>query len=988
MRPDSQPLLAFTILVLAISSCCCIRDVGAAKFQGGAVAWHDYRVSVEIDGYVMDPDGRPLQSTKLRLWGSALECEATTDNDGYYLLKGSTRESTCTLYAIHDDPETTGVDLLPEARTVDTSNTVVARVNFTLAPAATVVMAGQLRPVEVSKDVAWYMFKVVDPGTAEVMHSGECALIFGTDMEAESRRLGLNSSTVVVPASRPFAIVVSPTSRYQGKPEPFFWTKPEGSAQRSEFFSEFVIASGEGFTLGGGEVLRIDFEEYSLRSDLGLVGRLAEGMEANITKMEELGFYAASERHELGRSKELIEGVSARLESGEIGGCYLDLRRAYLRLLSVGARLLSMRGVAALSVNGLMVFMSLTSVALATLLTESRPLRFLLSACVYAPMTFYLRLVYPGSGLVAPEWFMGAGVLYFIAVLFIIDVLPEALVRGFGYGGVPGMGTLVSVFSMAKRSLKRRRLRSLLTLSSVLALTMCFVALTSLSTGYGLVYSQTGSRPPDADGIMVRMPRYDPEDQFQNGWFNFMIPSVAEWAEGGEGVVGVAMKAENVPQISPITTIEGWPVRGVLGVQPDGEPLMPMIDGSVVAGEPLKEEGTCLVHVFMLEYAGVEVGDSISVRGVQMRVVGVFDDRIGQVIDMDGEPVLPKYQYVMNPFEERVLWIISATTCDPETVVITTLETALEVPGVERSRIDILLAAKADTDLTGRSMAISREYRFWISSGGMVHLAQMGSWLAGKGLPILVPWAIAVLNVIATMLSSMYERRREIDILSSVGLNPGHIAGVFLGEASIIGIIGGGLGYLLGLGWYPLMAQLAIAPVVGQKVSAVWCLAALGIAVASVVSGSLIALEGSAGLTPSLRRRWAQEGRADSSEGVWETRLPLMLGMEDLEDFVHHLLSCLRAQKEAGATPTISLVRRESLEGEGVEVSFVYNEPQVSLGQYRTVNSIIIAREPPLGRPLFSATLSSKGRREAVNRTGRFVRGLLIRWAAEKGRPH
>jgi hypothetical protein len=376
------------------------------------------------------------------------------------------------------------------------------------------------------------------------------------------------------------------------------------------------------------------------------------------------------------------------------------------------------------------------------------------------------------------------------------------------------------------------------------------------------------------------------------------------------------------------------------------------------------------------------------VRGVPMRVVGVFDDRIGQVIDMDGEPVLPKYQYVMNPFEERVLWIISATPCDPETVVITTFETALDVPGVERSRIDILLAAEADTDLTGRSMAISREYRFWISSGGRVHLAQMGSWLAGKGLPILVPWAIAVLNVIATMLSSMYERRREIDILSSVGLNPGHIAGVFLGEASIIGVIGGGLGYLLGLGWYPLMAQLAIAPVVGQKVSAVWCLAALGIAVASVVSGSLIALEGSAGLTPSLRRRWAQEGRADGSKGVWQTRLPLMLAMEDLEDFVRHLLFCLRAQKEAGATPTISLVRREALEGEGVEVSFVYNEPQVSLGQYRTVNSIIIAREPPLGRPLFSATLSSKGRREAVNRTGLFVRGLLIRWAAEKGRPH
>jgi hypothetical protein len=943
-------------------------------------------VSVEIDGYVRGPDGEPLQGARLRLWGSALEGETTTDHAGYFSLEASTRESDCTLYALYDDPETPGVDLLPEARKVDTSERVVARFNFTLAPAATVVLTGQLRPVEVSKDVSWYMYKVVDPGTAEVLFSGECALVYGTDTEAESRRLGLDSSTVVVPASRPFAIVVSPTSRYQREQDPFWWTRPDESSQRSEVFTEFAIVEGEGFELAGGEVLRIELEEYSLKSDLKLVNRLVERIEANITSIEALGFYVASERHELSSSKGLIEGVAASLERGELEGCYYDLRQAYLKLHSVWTRLYSMRGVAALSMNALIVFVALTSVALATLLTESRLLRVLLSASVYAPMVLYLRQVYPGGCIVALERFVAASILSLIAVLFIVDVLPRALVRGVGYGVVPGMGTLVAVFSMAKRSLRRRRLRTLLTISSILALTMSFVALTSLSTGYGLVYTKAGSRPPDASGIMVRMPEYEPEDQFQNGWFNFMIPSVVDWAEGNEGVIGVAMKAESVPQISPITTIEGWPIRGILGVQSDREPLMPMIDASVVIGEPLREEGTCLVHEFMLEYAGIDVGDLITVRGVQMRVVGVFDDRIGQVIDIDGEPVLPSYQNVMNPWDERVLWIISPDSCDPKTVIITTLDTSLELPGVALSKIDIVLSPDADIDMTGRSMAISREYRIWISSGGTVHFAQMGSWLAGKGLPILIPWAIAILNVIATMLSSMYERRREIDILSSVGLSPRHIAGIFLGEASILGVVGGGLGYLFGLGWYPVMAQLSLAPVVGQKVSAVWCVAALGIAMVSVVAGSLIALKGSTGLTPSLRRRWALESRMDGSAGTWEMKLPIMLGREDLEDFVNYLLVRLRAQKEPGAEPTISLIRRKPLEGESVDISFVYNEPNAGLGLYRTLNSIVISREPSLPRPLFSATLVSEGMREAADRTGLFVRGRLIQWSAEKGR--
>jgi hypothetical protein len=157
---------------------------------------------------------------------------------------------------------------------------------------------------------------------------------------------------------------------------------------------------------------------------------------------------------------------------------------------------------------------------------------------------------------------------------------------------------------------------------------------------------------------------------------------------------------------------------------------------------------------------------------------------------------------------------------------------------------------------------------------------------------------------------------------------------------------------------------------------------------ASVVSGSLIALEGSTGLTPSLRRRWSQEGSADAHVGAWETRLPVMLDGENLEGFINYILVCLRAQAEPRVSPTISLIRRAYQEGGNVEISFVYNEPGVGLGQYRTVNAITIAREPIEERPLFSATLVSEGARGAADRTGLFVRGLLIRWSAENGRDH
>lgn len=102
-------------------------------------------------------------------------------------------------------------------------------------------------------------------------------------------------------------------------------------------------------------------------------------------------------------------------------------------------------------------------------------------------------------------------------------------------------------------------------------------------------------------------------------------------------------------------------------------------------------------------------------------------------------------------------------------------------------------------------------------------------------------------------------------------------------------------------------------------------------------------------------------------------------------EFVEYLLDRLRAYKGLDVTPVIGLIRRRSLE-EGVEVSYVYNEPQASLGMYRTVNTINISKGLFSDRPLFSATLVSQGDEDAANRTGQFLRRLVIEWSTKKRR--
>jgi putative ABC transport system permease protein len=62
----------------------------------------------------------------------------------------------------------------------------------------------------------------------------------------------------------------------------------------------------------------------------------------------------------------------------------------------------------------------------------------------------------------------------------------------------------------------------------------------------------------------------------------------------------------------------------------------------------------------------------------------------------------------------------------------------------------------------------------------------------------------SALGVMTTMITSVIERQKEIGLMKSVGAENKKIIALFLSEATIIGIIGGIIGYLVGL----ILAQL------------------------------------------------------------------------------------------------------------------------------------------------------------------------------------
>ncbi len=942
-------------------------------------------VSITVEGFVRDENDSPLGNASIKLWGYSFEAETATDQYGHYELTATTDEPTCTLCAFFDDPETKGIDLLPAASLIRTSSDVEAQMNFSLSPAATVMVTGHLRPVESARYVRGYSYEVINPEEGDVLRFDGYTLIYGTGMNVQSYYLGLDSAVVVVPAGVPFKLSVSSAYQYDRTRGRRSWYGWYLARQSVDSFTRFEMVDGDHFLLGEGEVLQLDVRKYSLWFDLKKVEGLIDKLEANLTAVEDSGFYLASERHELQMARETTNGASMKLTGEDYEAAYIDLRQAYLKLIDIQNRLASVAKEAMLSMNALIAFVALTALAAASLVTGDGWKRLLFSAGLYAPMLYYLYRIYPGSVIVTPSRFAAVGVVAISTVMLAAGVLPLFIKGGRSERGVSRLGALVAVFSMAMRNLKRRRLRTTLILGSILALTMGFVALTSLSTGYGLVYRRVESQTPGVSGILIRLPEYVPKRVMEKGWFYPLNFQIAEWASGFEGVDSMTMKAQNRPEARPWTMVDDQPIHGVLGIQPDRDPLMAYVDEALVEGDPLREDGTCLVSDELLKRPGVDIGDVIEIRGIRLRVVGSFGSEIGEIMDVDGKTILPTHLINLAPEARRPVY--EDVTCEPETVVVTTLDTAVQIRYVFVSRINLGLEPGIDAETLAKSMALSREYRLWVSTEGKVYLTHMGGVIGGKGLPIIFPWAIVILNVIVTMMNAMHERSGEIVILSSIGFNPFHVSGIFLAEASVVGVIGGGIGYLLGMGLYPLMAELRWAPMVQQKVSAVWCLAALGVAVAAVFFGSIIALRRSVIVTPSLKRRWTIEWIPDSGHEPGVVTIPLRIEEGRIEDFIDFITGSLGRYENPLLPAYIGDLKMERVDDEtGTQytLSFVYGEGQTDLKRLKTFNTLAIARTA--GETVYSVSLKSKGTREAMHRTGSFVRNLVISWNVERGR--
>ncbi len=907
--------------------------------------------SPTLRGVVTDEGGSPIEGAAVSVWlDRELLASGTTGNDGRFDIPVR-EDRRYTLYVLADDGATPGVDYLPSRGEASPSDRELV---FALSPAASLILSGDVMFVE-SEELPYSLrYSVHLPSSGEVLSPSGLPLIYGSAPESQSKPLGLDPSHLVVPADISLAVKMNCSILVE-----------RGLSPRVVWIESIP-------PLLRGERRVLDVRRFTIAFNIMVAEGLEREVESKIGEMEEMGFYLTSEKRMLSDADRSLSEARRLHEEGDYIESFTLAKRGYLLLRQTLSDLVGMARDAATSIHLLLFFLAFSSTFL-LFEKEAGKLLGSLSAYILSLTVFYL--IYPGSSLISHTAFSQSAAAAVAASLISALLIPRIL-KGRGWGEhIPVRNILIPIFSIAKRNIRRRRLRFALTFISVSVLVMSFVSLTSLYQGYGLITIRLPGGGASQEGVLLRASSYTEERPA----FISQADIASGWLERQPESRVVSPKAENLPLTRPVAYLKNRPINGVVGVNPEVEPSIIDLKGMILEGV-LPSEGEVLVSESLRRELGLEVGDLLDLSGIGVRLVGIFDDEaFTRLKDLDAEPYAPKKLVNISPEGEAPRYVVSP--CEPSEVVITHISTALRVPLVGIMRVGISVRDGVDVHTYAARLALERGYMAWSSSHGGVYLSRLGGYFEGRGLPLIVPWMIVVLNVLATTLNSIYERRREIHILSSVGLNPAHIAGIFVAEASIIGISAGGVGYLVGLGLYRGMTLLNIGLEVRQKISAVWSLASIGVAMATIIMGVLVALRSSVVITPSLMRRWRIERERTGFEEPWELVIPLKLLPEEVGDFMDYAAESLISREDDPAMRTSSIKLLRGLDGSINQINFVYRATQ-GWGDFYTRNTLIAERGPEGVRVI----LRTHGERGWAHTSGTLVRFIAMEWSTIRDR--
>ena len=508
---------------------------------------------------------------------------------------------------------------------------------------------------------------------------------------------------------------------------------------------------------------------------------------------------------------------------------------------------------------------------------------------------------------------------------------------------VSRFGAAYVAFMLGISNMRRRKLRTVMTLITLTLLTFSVLSFTSFEDRIRFV-AVPAPFEGEREGLLIRdrnwgMLSYPAWDYARSHFGAAAVLVPRYWHSGNKG-------SANYVEVRRGKGIAR--ALGMIGLAP-GERLVTGVDRCLVAGSFFEEgdEATCLLPDEMAEALGISAADVGSVRvsvfGRDLVVRGIFSAAaLDDVRDLDGGSLTPIDTRVaafdpldelleegMEGEEEAVVEMTAALHLPAANVLITSNRTQQDFGGALHSvaarfredsrpveliekyllRVAAFMYAGIPDDAGGISV-----YRY--SSVGLTSVQGLGA--------LAIPAVIAAMIVLNAMLGAVYERFREIGIYSSVGLAPVHISVLFLAEATVYAILGVTMGYLLGQGLGKVLIALDMLSGITLNYSSLSAVVAAISVMAIVLLSTLYPARVAARVAvPEAARRW----RPPDPEGDrWDFAFPFNVSESEAAATCGFLHSFFAAHGGAVGgrmyTEGIVLQRRQTPAGASYRIDF------------------------------------------------------------------
>lgn len=476
---------------------------------------------------------------------------------------------------------------------------------------------------------------------------------------------------------------------------------------------------------------------------------------------------------------------------------------------------------------------------------------------------------------------------------------------------VSRVSAMAAAVQLGISTMRRRPIRTLLTCLTVALLTFTILTFASFGNTWGNRRSYIGPLDNPPARIFVRHPLWNniPHNVYQTlrGFLTGKADVVPlYWLAPLASETAFAQMQENKSLLMLVSSDDlsnVVAVAGAVGLDLRDVTRLPRLKTCLDenANLELLESDCILLPKIVSHTLGLTPQDigkrKILFLGTELTYAGDLKEEFGYYSNIDGTSILP-VDYKATMGAEGVQGGQTLSENIPTTFMTFNANMVVGVSAVAArklgARIRAITIYPDNQDIApeiAEDVAIITGLPVSVGSHGAVYRLLFSTLIKASGFnDLFIPVLLGGLIVFGTLLGSVTDREREIYTLSSLGLAPVHVAGLFFAEASIYAIIGGMGGYLLGQASVKILSILTrfgLFSVPALNFSSMNAIATIFLVMLIVMLSAVYpAKKASKSANPGIQRTW----RLPNPVGdVYDIAFPFTVSEYDLTGIASYL---------------------------------------------------------------------------------------------------